>query len=105
MAEEGMTLCERVQELRLVLESDPAAASRFENALLHAGYVDEHAEHYTRRLVVSELRFLRVDESFPRLVASNVPAAIRRARYEIDLDATGAPASAVDEVLKQTGAV
>jgi hypothetical protein len=105
IAEEGTTLCERVHELRLVLESDPAAAARFENALLHAGYVDAHAEHYTRRLVVPELRFVRVDETFPRLVAGNVPAAIRRARYELDLDATGAPAFIIDEVLKQTGAV
>lgn len=105
IAEEGTTLCERVHAVRLVLESDPAAAARFENALLHAGYVDEHAEQYTRHLVVSELRFVLVNEAFPRLVAGNVPAAVRRARYELDLDATGAPAFAIDEVLKQTGAV
>lgn len=105
VASEGLTLTERVQALRLLLESDPAAGSRFENALLHAGYVDAHAEHYTRRLVVSESRFILVDEAFPRLVAGNVPAAIRRARYELDLDATGACAFPLSNVLELVGAV
>lgn len=105
VADEGVTLGERVLALRLALESNPSAASRFENALLHAGYVDAHAEHYTRRLVVSEFRFIRVDETFPRLVAANVPAAIRRVRYELDLDATGARAFSLGNVLELTGAV
>ncbi|TQK03423.1 MZA anti-phage system associated PD-(D/E)XK motif protein MzaD [Herbaspirillum sp. SJZ107] len=105
VAAEGLTLSERVHALRLVLESDPAASGRFENALLQAGYVDAHAEHYTRRLVVSESRFVLVDETFPRLVTGNVPAAIRRVRYELDLDATGARAFSLGNVLELTGAV
>lgn len=105
LAADGLTLCDRVHALRLILESDPAAAARFENALLFAGFVDAHAEHYTRRLVVAESRFLRVDEAFPRLVAANVPAAIRRVRYELDLDAAGAPAFSLEDVLELTGAV
>lgn len=105
LTEDGLTLCDRVTALRLILESDPAATARFESALLLAGFIDAHAEHYTRRLVVSESRFLRVDESFPRLVAANVPAAIRRVRYELDLDSTGATAFSLEDVLELTGAV
>lgn len=105
LAADGLTLCDRINALRLLLESDLAAAARFENALLLAGFIDAHAEHYTRRLIVSDSRFLRVDESFPRLVAASVPAAIRRVRYEMDLDATGAPAFSVEGVLDLTGAV
>jgi hypothetical protein len=105
MAAEGLTLCDRIQVLRLALEGDPAAAARFESALLHAGYIDAHAEHYTRRMVVSESRFIHVDEAFPRLVAGNVPAAIRRVRYDLDLDATGAAAYAPEHVLELVGAV
>lgn len=104
LAEDGLTLCDRVGALRLLLESDPAAAARFENALLLAGFVDAHAEHYTRRLIVSDSRFLRVNEAFPRLVAASVPAAIRRVRYEMDLDATGATAFSLGDVLELTGA-
>lgn len=105
IALEGLTLGDRVQALRRLLDSDPAAAARFENALLHAGYVDEHAEHYTRHMIVSELRFVLVNETFPRLVPGNVPAAIRRARYELDLDAIGAQAFPVAKVLELVGAV
>jgi hypothetical protein len=105
VAAEGLTLSERVHATRLLLEGNPAATSRFENALLHAGYVDAHAEHYTRRLVVSEARFVLVDEAFPRLVAGNVPPAIRRVRYELDLDTTGARAFSLPNVLELVGAV
>jgi hypothetical protein len=105
MAAEGLTLCDRIHALRLALETDAAAAARFESALLHAGYVDAHAEHYTRRMVVSESRFDKVDEGFPRLVAGNVPAAIRRVRYEVDLDATGAGVYSPEHVLELVGAV
>lgn len=105
LAVNGQTLCDRVHTVRLRMDSDPAAAARFENALLLAGFVDEHAEHYTRRLIVSDSRFLRVDETFPRLVAATVPAAIRRARYELDLDATGATVFSLEDVLELAGAV
>jgi hypothetical protein len=105
LAANGLTLSGRVQALRHALQTDPAAAVLFENALLHAGFVDAHAEHYTRTMIVSDFRFAQVDEAFPRLIAANVPAAIRHVRYEIDLDAVGAPASSIEDVLNLTGAV
>lgn len=104
LSADGLSLPARVAALRAALEDDLAAAALFENALLHAGFVDAHAEHYTRTLAVSEGRFLLVDDAFPRLVAANVPAAIRHARYEIDLDRTGAPESPIAHVLNLTGA-
>ena len=104
LAAEGLTLSDRVHALRLLLDGDPAAAARFESALLLASFVDAHAEHYTRRLIVSDSRFLRVDEDFPRLIAASVPAAIRRVRYELDLDAIGANVFSLEAVLELTGA-
>jgi hypothetical protein len=105
LAADGFTLSDRVQSMRHAMETDPAAAALFENALLHAGFVDTHADHYTRCLIVSDSRFAHVDESFPRLVAANVPAAIRHVRYEIDLDAACAQASSIEDVLNLIGAV
>jgi hypothetical protein len=93
------------EAIRSTLSADPAAAALLENALLHAGFIDVHAEHYTRCLTVAEVRFLHVDERFPRLVAANVPAAIRHARYEIDLDRADAPAVTIEHVLNLTGAI
>lgn len=104
-AQDGLSLPDRVMAARDQLADDPAAHALFENALLHAGYADAHAEHYTRRLMVSEERCQRVDASFPRLVAANVPAAIRHARYEIDLDRAEGLAFSILDVLNLTGAV
>lgn len=105
LAPDGLSLTARVDAMRAGLEIDPAALALFENALLHAGFVDAHAEHYTRCLTVSEERFVRVDERFPRLVAANVPAAIRHARYEIDLDQADVPTTTIEHVLNMTGAI
>jgi hypothetical protein len=102
---EGLSLPTRVAAMRTTLENDPAARALFENALLHAGFVDAHAEHYSRPFMVSEGRFLLVDSGFPRLIASNVSPAIRHARYEIDLDRTNAPVATIDHVLNLTGAI
>lgn len=105
LSPDGLSLPARVALLRATLRSDPSAAALFENALLHAGFVDAHAEYYSRCLMVSEGRFLLVDEAFPRLVAARLPAAIRHARYEIDLDRTDAPNVTIDHALNLTGAI
>jgi hypothetical protein len=105
LAPDGLALPARIDAMRNALCGDPAAAALFENALLHAGFIDAHAEHYTRCLAVAEGRFLHVDERFPRLVAANVPVAIRHARYEIDLDQADAPAATIEHVLNFTGAI
>jgi len=105
LAPDGLPLPARVGAMRAAFANDPAALALFENALLHAGFVDAHAEHYTRCLTMSEGRFVRVDERFPRLVAANVPVAIRHARYEIDLDQANAPVVTIEHVLNLTGAI
>jgi hypothetical protein len=105
VAPEGLSLPARVASIRAVLDSDPAAAALFENALLHAGFVVAHAEHYIRPLMTVEARFLLVNGNFPRLIPADMPAAIRHARYEIDLDRADAPAVTIDHVLNMTGAI
>jgi hypothetical protein len=105
LSPDGLSLPARVQAMRSALERDPVALVLFENALLHAGFVDAHAEYYTRCLIGTEERFSLVDAAFPRLVAANVSAAIRHARYEIDLDRANAPTYSIEHVLNLTGVV
>jgi hypothetical protein len=105
LSAEGDTLSERIGSLRETLVSDPAALALFESALLHAGFVDAHVEHYTRRLLVSQVRCMKVDEGFPRLVSANVPDAVRNVRYEINCDAIGATDTPMQKVLEMIGAV
>ncbi|KQN74728.1 hypothetical protein ASF04_26150 [Duganella sp. Leaf61] len=105
LSAEGITLAERIEALRSNFASDAASAALFESALLHAGFVDTHAEHYTRRLLVSQVRCMQVEAGFPRLVSANVPDAIRNVRYEINCDAIAAPDTPMQQVLEMIGAI
>lgn len=104
LGREGSTLPERVEQMRIRCADDTAARALFETALLHAGYLDAHAGFYTRRLVLLGGRFILVDDVFPRLTMGTVPAGIRHARYEVDLDGVQSPRFESDEVVAMTGA-
>ena len=101
----GLTLPERVADMRERFAVDPSALTAFDNALLHARYSDAHAEHYKRKFLASGVRFVLVDEDFPRLITGNVPAGVRRARYEIDLDTVKNKQFSVGEVIEMIGVV
>ena len=104
-AANGLTLPEMIASIRKRLSFDVYALSSFDNALLHARYLDSHAEHYTRKFLVSDIRFELVDENFPRLILGNVPVGVRRVRYEIDLDAVKDKQFSVGEVIEMIGVV
>jgi len=77
----------------------------FERALDHVGYLDMHAEGYTRRFSVIEVRLHLVNGDFPRLTPCNVPPAVRRASYDLDLGLVPAGKDNLAAVLAQLGAV
>ncbi len=104
-ASDGLTLSDRVAAMRERLSVDTVALTSFDNLLLHARYSDAHAEHYTRKFLTCGVRFLLVDEDFPRLVLGNVPQGVRRARYEINLDAVKSKQFSVGEVIEMIGMV
>jgi hypothetical protein len=94
---EGSTLPQRIASMRMLMTDDSAALALLETGLIHVGYVDADSNFYTRGLVSGPPRFLLVDAAFPRLTPGTVPAGIRHARYEIDLDAVaGAQLAATD---------
>lgn len=101
----GMSLPESVSDLRCLLEPDPAATRLFEQALHQAGYLDMHAENYSRRFSLSEIRVHLVDAEFPRLTPFSIPTAIRRAQYELDLALILADNHSLTNVLEQLGVV
>lgn len=101
----GLTLVERINEIRSKLLKDLAAGSLFESLLIAAGYLDAHADCYTRQFLVRDTYFWLVDELFPRLIASNVSLRVRRAEYEIDLSSLQNDQTTINEVIKMLGAV
>ncbi|WP_265184691.1 PD-(D/E)XK motif protein [Pseudomonas aeruginosa] len=96
---------EHVADIRNRLSADPAAMAIFESALHAAGCLDMHAEAYSRRFSVSELRILLVDSEFPRMIPFNVPAAVRWAQYELDLSLLTADSLQLAEVLQKLGVI
>jgi hypothetical protein len=98
----GITLPEQIERLRGAA-SEPSARAHLDEKLLRVGYFDRFAERYTRRFRLSSLKAFRVDADFPRLVHGSVPPAVRRARYDIDLDATERPTTSLDDVMSTLG--
>jgi len=101
----GLTLVERIKDIRLKLSTDLTAIALFESLLIAAGYLDAHAECYTRQFIVRDTYFWLVDEQFPRLITSNVSLRVRRAEYEIDLSSLQKNQTTINEVIKMLGAV
>lgn len=96
----GGTLPDRVWELRTLAG---AARPALDMRLLRAGYMDEDAEDYVRSFAGAGVRIIPVDETLPRLMRSSLPAAIRAARYELDLDLVATPAIPLVAALQQLG--
>lgn len=91
-AQSGDVLSELVHQVRELLGTQAAARSIFDERLLAAGFLDLHAERYSRRFRLSETRYFVVDEHFPRLTRALIPAAVTDVRYTIDLDAVASQA-------------
>ena len=80
--EEGRSLEDLIADLRLRLSGSPLAALEFERKLMQAGMSVESP--YARETWSEDERLVyRVDERFPRLVPSGVPAGIQAVRYEV----------------------
>ncbi|WVM94254.1 PD-(D/E)XK motif protein [Halopseudomonas pachastrellae] len=105
LLETGCTLAEMVEAIRERVAVDSAAGRLLEQGLLSVGYLDIHAELYTRRFAFNEGRFHLVDADYPRLAPFTVHPAIRRAAYDLDLALVEAGKYSLDEVLKQLGVV
>lgn len=95
----GLTLAERVARLGVELERAGAEVRDFHLALLHAGYLDSHADRYVRKFVDVACEFRLVNEQFPRLTPGTVPTGVRGARYDIDLDQIRGGATTVADAL------
>ncbi|HEY9233823.1 MAG TPA: PD-(D/E)XK motif protein [Phenylobacterium sp.] len=99
-SEAGKTLPQWVEEIRAMAGT---ARQHLDMRLLRGGFVDADAGKYTRRLAEAGARIMAVDETLPRLARSEVPPAIRAARYELDLDLLSAPPLSIRDALDLVG--
>lgn len=103
--ESGSNLPEFAESVRESLAGDGEALRIFTDRLLAAGFHEMHADRYPRRFAFDRTRIVEVGEDFPRMVPGTVPAGIRRAIYEIDLDRAPGPEVDLVEALKRLGAL
>lgn len=103
--ESGRSLPEFAGSVRAALEGDVEANRHFADRLLAAGYHDSHADRYSRRIAIEEIRVVQVEEGFPRMVPGNVPEGVRNVTYEIDLDRVPGPGVDLINALNRLGAI
>lgn len=103
--ENGRTLPNFVEVLHQVFEGDGEAQGLFADRLLAAGYLDLHADRYSRKFEQVGLRVLAVAGDFPRLTSGTVPVGILKAIYEFDLEKAPGDNAGLEGALKKLGAI
>ena len=86
----GMTLPEMVDVVRGSLDCNREVTETFDIRLMQAGLLGSTLSRYTRRYLHASSTILCVQGDFPRLTRANVHPAVRKTRYEIDLDLANA---------------
>lgn len=99
----GRTLPEMADVIRATLDDDQAALETFEIRLIQAGLLRAAAGRYMRRFLHASSAILAVQGNFPRLTRATVHTAIRKARYEIDLDLAGTEDVGLERALESVG--
>lgn len=97
----GRTLPEVVADVDDCMAADPVARARFSDLVLRAGVLDGVRDRYVRRFATVRTMLFRVTDPFPRLTRRNVAQAVRRVRYDLDLDLVQAPETDLDGVLRE----
>jgi len=101
----GQNLPTIVDAIRLTIKSEAEAERLLAERLLAAGYIDAHADRYPRRFEQAGIRVVEVADGFPRLTSGNVPAGIKKAMYEIDLDKVPGDNVGAEGALRKLGAI
>lgn len=101
--ENGHNLLDIVDITFKNLAGNSEAIRIFSEKLLAVGFFISHAELYSRRFVMSDIRILEVNAEFPRLTMGMVPNGIKRVVYEIDLDKAHGDNLGLSWILKRLG--
>lgn len=97
-AAQGHSLNELVSAIAVSL-TDAAAIDEFERRLAAYGYLPL-PEYDRPRLLVAGIQGYRVEEGFPRIVRSALPAGISHVKYQIEIERIAPFGCPFDDVLK-----
>lgn len=99
----GSTLGDMARTLSEKLSATPGAAADFSDRLVAAGFPPAHHGRYTRRFSLDSVKIFEVNEGFPRFTPGNVADAVRRVKYELDLDKLPGEVLTVADVIERLG--
>ena len=103
ITDSGISLPEKISSLREIMEEAPSALNTFNLRLIHAGYLDATRDRYTRKFSIMGKKIVPISGDFPRIIRSNIPRAIKKVRYEIDIDFDFIKGIELSDVLKKIG--
>lgn len=103
LSPDGQTLPEICAELEAVLVEETGEPLALKDKLISAGYVDSMAERYSRRFFLQHIGYRLVRPESPRLIRGNVPAAVQRVRYALDLEVIPEIASKFGDIVESLG--
>jgi len=84
MQNSGESLCELVDSIISILESDYISLKHFNYKLSEAGYLENHLEKYSETVYfVREEAFYTVEKDFPRLEELNIRQGVGDVKYSI----------------------
>ena len=101
----GQSLMGRIEEIDDLLGEDQSAKAFFEILLIHAGYSPLMGTNYSKRFAHINTAIFQIDDDFPKLIRSNIPAEILKVQYQIDLDIVASPILDMNEVLRSVGEI
>jgi hypothetical protein len=99
----GLTLPELCSELTAAVQDEIGAPGLLANRLLSAGYVGTMSEQYTRRFACVAIGYRLIQMESPRLTRANVPAAVQRVKYALDLEAIPEVANRFEDIIGSLG--
>ncbi|HET9048952.1 MAG TPA: PD-(D/E)XK motif protein [Chiayiivirga sp.] len=99
----GQTLPELCDELAAAVQEATGVATLLWSKLLSAGYIEAIREQYTRRFVQAHLGYRLIGDDSPRLTRSNVPVAVQRVKYAMDLGVIPEVATRCEEIMESLG--
>ena len=82
----GETLNQKIEKIRLLLESNIVALNVFNLKLFEVGYFDSHANKYEKRCYkVRSENYHRITDDFPRIKENELRSGVSGVRYDIIL--------------------
>lgn len=100
LSELGVSLPEFIQNVRHHFDDDLASQNIYDCRLIQAGFLTSFSDRYTRRFRHIRTTVYEITNTFPRLTRNNVPWAILKGSYELDLNLIKGTVFGIDEVLE-----